>query len=319
MRSTSTKVGEVNESATRDFAFSEEACLRDTVKFYRQEVGQVEMISSEEVASLARLIEQGQGGRRRHGLHNFNMGTEEAKEARRQLIEANLRLVLHVASKYKGLGVDLMDLVQEGNLGLMHAVEKFDYKKGYKFSTYAMWWIRQYIMRALTEQGYNIRLPQYKVEEMKRLSRVRRRMQQQLEGEPTLEELAEQMETSVQQILTLISTNQETISLDMPRKGGDDEISMSELLEDDPSYAPDKVVISDTLKTHIQDLLSHLKPRERSVVELRYGLADGRERSLSQVGREVGISAEAVRQIEYRALNKLSILGHSQALQDYLR
>jgi RNA polymerase primary sigma factor len=171
--------------------------LNDTTRFYRYEIGQVDLLSSEEVAHLAECIERGKMGKRQRGLSRTTKETEEANEAKRQLIEANLRLVLHIARKYKGFGVDLMDLVQEGNLGLMHAVEKFDFRKGYRFSTYATWWIRQYITRALAEQAHMIRVPLYKVEEIKRLGRVRRRLQQQgMESEPTLEELADQMEIS---------------------------------------------------------------------------------------------------------------------------
>jgi RNA polymerase primary sigma factor len=245
---------------------------------------------------------------------------QEASEARRQLIEANLRLVMHIARKYRGFGVDLMDLVQEGNIGLMHAVEKFDYKKGYRFSTYATWWIRQYITRALVEQAHLIRVPLYKVEEIKRLGRVRRRLQQEqgLESEPTLEELAHQMEVSVQQVIALLSTNQETISLDMPRKGGDDDISLSDVLEDDPIYSPERIVISQTLQEHIRDLLESLSQRERRVLQLRYGLDGNGEHSLSETGKKLGLSHEAVRQVEFRALRKLDPPSRSKMLQDFL-
>ncbi|GCE23281.1 sigma-70 family RNA polymerase sigma factor [Dictyobacter kobayashii] len=203
--------------------------LNDSSRFYRYEIGQVDLLSSDEVKNLAQRIEKARAltSKRQRGLQRIPKepkeveAAREASDAKRQLIEANLRLVMHIARKYKGFGVDLMDLVQEGNIGLMHAVEKFDYRKGYRFSTYATWWIRQYITRALVEQAHMIRVPLYKVEEIKRLGRIRRRIQQEhgLEGEPTLEQLAHQMEVSVQQVISLLSTNQETISLDMPRKG----------------------------------------------------------------------------------------------------
>jgi RNA polymerase primary sigma factor len=293
--------------------------LRDTTSVYRYEIGQVDLLTTEEVAHLAERIEHCRKGRKTRGIVRPSQDTEEAREARRQLIEANLRLVLHIARKYRGFGVDLMDLVQEGNLGLMHAVEKFDHHKGYRFSTYATWWIRQYITRALAEQAHMIRVPLYKVEEMKRLGRVRRRLQQQgMESEPTLEDLALQMEVSVQQVITLLSTNQETVSLDMPRKGGDDEVSLSDLLEDDPVYSPERVVITETLKTHIHDLLNDLTVRERRVIQLRYGLNGCAEHSLSETGKKLGLSHEAVRQVEFRALRKLDLPCRDRMLQDFL-
>ena len=296
--------------------------LDDSTRFYRYEIGQVDLLSTEEVTSLAQRIERGKVGKRQRSSVTPRplREVEDAAEAKCQLIEANLRLVLHVARKYKGFGVDLMDLVQEGNLGLMHAVEKFDYRKGYKFSTYAIWWIRQYITRALAEQASMIRVPLYKVEEMKRLGRARRRLQQEgiVIGEPTLEDLAHQMEVSVQQIISLLSTNQETVSLDMPRKGGDEEVSLSDILEDDPCYSPERVVISQTLQEHIHDLLNDLSPRERRVLQLRYGLNGGSEHSLTETGKKLGLSHEAVRQVEFRALRKLDHPCRSRMLQDFL-
>ncbi|MBV8694252.1 MAG: sigma-70 family RNA polymerase sigma factor [Chloroflexi bacterium] len=298
--------------------------LSDPARFYRYEIGQVDLLSNEEVTHLAERIEHGRGkrkGRGRKKLQELMVNTEEteeAREAKRKLTEANLRLVLHIAKKYKGFGVDLMDLVQEGNIGLMHAVEKFDYRKGYRFSTYATWWIRQYITRALAEQAHTIRVPLYKVEEIKRLGRVRRRLQEGAESEPTIEALAEQMELTVQQVITLLSTKQETISLDMPRRGGDDEIALSELLEDDPIYSPEWVVIEQTLQAQVQELLSALTTRERRVLQLRYGFEGGREHSLTEVGKRLGLSHEAVRQVEFRALKKLDYPSRSRMLQDFL-
>src|SRR5690348_10620178 len=303
----------------RVLANPEALSLADTSRFYRYEIGQVELLSTEKVTQLAKSIERGKQGKRQRALQNSKGETEEAREARRQLIEANLRLVMHIARKYKGFGVDLMDLIQEGNLGLMHAVEKFDYKKGYRFSTYATWWIRQYITRALAEQAHMIRVPLYKVEEIKRLGRVRRKLQQQGEvTEPTLEELANQMEISVQQVIMLLSTNQETVSLDMPRKGGEDEISLSELLEDDPVYSPERIVLTQTLQEQIQDLLNCLTPRERKVLQLRFGLDGNGEHSLTETGKKMGLSHEAVRQVEFRALKKLDLPCRSRMLQEFL-
>jgi RNA polymerase primary sigma factor len=306
--------------------------LNDSSRFYRYEIGQVDLLTSDEVRQLGERIERARvaTGKRQRGLQRIprekkepdatREAAHEADEAKRVLIEANLRLVLHIARKYKGFGVDLMDLVQEGNIGLMHAVEKFDYRKGYRFSTYATWWIRQYVTRALIEQAHMIRVPLYKVEEIKRLSRVRRRMEQEhgAEVEPTLEALASQMEVSVQQVVSLLSASQETISLDMPRKGGDDEISLSDVLEDDPSYSPERIVLGETLKEHIHDLLDALTQRERKVLQLRYGLDGNGEHSLSETGKKLGLSHEAVRQVEFRALRKLDHPSRDKMLQDFL-
>lgn len=322
---------DAKNSTEQILADPEALSLNDSTRFYRYEIGQVDLLSAEEVKQLAERIERARTGtgKRQRGLPRSPKESKEpkdlatvheAEEAKRQLIEANLRLVLHIARKYKGFGVDLMDLVQEGNIGLMHAVEKFDYKKGYRFSTYATWWIRQYVTRALVEQAHMIRVPLYKVEEIKRLGRVKRRLQleQGMESEPTLEDLAGQMEVSVQQVIALLSTNQETVSLDMPRKGGEDDISLSEVLEDDPVYSPERIVISQTLQEHIRDLLNSLSQREKKVLQLRYGLEGNGEHSLSETGKKLGLSHEAVRQVEFRALRKLDHPCRSKMLQDFL-
>lgn len=297
----------------------------DPTRFYRYEIGQVDLLSSEEVIELAQSIERNKKNEKRRCRQQrvaFPMmeqiEPEVVREAKHKLVEANLRLVLYIAKKYRGFGVDLMDLVQEGNLGLMHAVEKFDYTRGYKFSTYATWWIRQYVTRALAEQAHTIRVPLYKVEEIKRLARVRRRLQEGQEDEPTIEELAERLEITVQQVITLLSTNQETMSLDMPRRGGDDEAPLSDVLEDDPLYSPERIVMTQTLHEQIEDLLQYLTPRERRVLQLRYGLNGGREHSLTEAGKKIGLSHEAVRQVEFRALRKLEHPSRDRMLQDFL-
>lgn len=302
-----------------------EVLYNDPTRFYRYEIGQVDLLSSEEVIELAQYIEQSKKDEKRRCRQRRVMvplveqvETAEVREAKHKLVEANLRLVLHIAKKYRGFGVDLMDLVQEGNLGLMHAVEKFDHTKGYKFSTYATWWIRQYITRALAEQAHTIRVPLYKVEEIKRLARVRRRLQEGQESEPTIEELAGQLEITVQQVIALLSTNQETMSLDMPRRGGDDESPLSDVLEDDPLYSPERIVMTQTLHEQIEDLLQYLTPRERRVLQLRYGLNGGQEHSLTEAGKKIGLSHEAVRQVEFRALRKLEHPSRDRMLQDFL-
>jgi RNA polymerase primary sigma factor len=330
-----TIVSEAVKDVERIHADPEALSLNDSSRFYRYEIGQVNLLSADKVKQLAEQIEGARaklGVSKKRGLprlpreirdgrgENEQEAARQESEAKRQLIEANLRLVMHIARKYRGFGVDLMDLVQEGNIGLMHAVEKFDYKKGYRFSTYATWWIRQYVTRALVEQAHLIRVPLYKVEEIKRLGRVKRRFQQEhgMDNEPTLEELAHQMEVSVQQVIALLSTNQETISLDMPRNGSDDDISLSDVLEDDPMYSPERIVISQTLQEHIRDLLECLSQRERRVLQLRYGLDGDGEHSLSETGKKLGLSHEAVRQVEFRALRKLDHPSRSKMLQDFL-
>jgi RNA polymerase primary sigma factor len=287
-----------------------ERSFNDDISAYGDAIGQVDLLSAEQARNLAQLIQRAQ----KHGGGQ----SKETEEAKRQLIEANLRLVLYVAKKYYGLGVDIMDLVQEGNLGLMHAVEKFDHTRGYMFSTYAIWWIRQYISRAIANQATAIRLPQYKLGEINRLRRIQQQLAQSLKNEPTLDELAEQMDVDVEQIIRLLSMKPETVSIDAPHLWGDDEVSLSEILEDDPGDSPERVVITQTLQAQVQDLLNHLTQRERRVLELRYGL-NTREHSLQEISRKLGMSHETARQIELRALHKLDHLSRDRMLQDFLR
>lgn len=300
------------ESETGDY-FIDDIVLRNSANVYRHDVRQVDLLPPAQIKHLAQVIRLG-----RWCVDGRYVETEEARVARQQLIEANLRLVLYVARKYRGFGVDMMDLIQEGNMGLMHAVEKYDPEKGYMFSTYAIWWIRQYIARAVASQGRVIRLPQYKIEEINRMRRVRRQLEQILQNEPTLDELAIQMETNVEEVVALISVNPEVVSLDIPWKGGDDEPPLCELLEDDPNYSPERVVLKETLQEHIHELLSQLTARERHVLELRYGL-NTHEHSLQEISRKMGLSHEAVRQVELRALRKLNHPSRDRMLQDFLR
>jgi RNA polymerase primary sigma factor len=294
--------------------------LNDASRMYRDEIGRVDLVSSEEVICLAQRIARGRAAAELPRQPGNQQLIEEGEKAKRKLIEANLRLVIYVARKYKGLDLDMMDLIQEGNLGLMHAVEKFDYTKGYRFSTYAIWWIRQAITRALTEQTRMIRVPLHKMEKMKQLARIQQRMWQGLEVEPTMEELAEQMDLSVQQIIDLlvITKSQEPLSLDIRRKVGDDDLPLSDLLEDDQTNSPEQIVITQTLEAQIRDLLQSLTPRERQVIRFRYGLDGDRELTLHEVGRKLGLSHEAVRQVECRALRKLDPLSRDRKLEEFL-
>jgi RNA polymerase primary sigma factor len=287
---------------------------------YRDEIGRVDLLSNEEVICLAQRIARGRAAAKNPRQPGHQELIEEGEKAKRMLIEANLRLVIYVARKYKGLDLDMMDLIQEGNLGLMHAVEKYDYTKGYRFSTYAIWWIRQAITRALTEQTRMIRVPLHKMEKMKQLARIQQRMWQGLEEEPTVEELAQQMDLSVQQIVDLlvITKSQEPLSLDIRRKVGDDDLPLSDLLEDDQTNSPEQIVITQTLEAQIRDLLQSLTPRERQVIRYRYGLDGDREHTLHEVGRKLGLSHEAVRQVECRALRKLDPLSRDRKLEEFL-
>ncbi len=294
--------------------------LNDASRMYRDEIGRVDLLSNEEVICLAQRIARGRAAAERPRQSGHQQLIEEGERAKSKLIEANLRLVIYVARKYKGLDLDMMDLIQEGNLGLMHAVEKYDYTKGYRFSTYAIWWIRQAITRALTEQTRMIRVPLHKMEKMKQLARIQQRMWQGLEVEPTVEELAEQMDLSVQQIVDLlvITKSQEPLSLDIRRKVGDDDLPLSDLLEDDQTNSPEQIVITQTLEAQIRDLLQSLSPRERQVIRYRYGLEGDREHTLHEVGRKLGLSHEAVRQVECRALRKLDPLSRDRKLEEFL-
>jgi RNA polymerase primary sigma factor len=292
----------------------------DPSRLYRDEVGHADLLTPEEVNRLAQCIERGRMAAARPNQPGHRELIEAGENAKNRLIEANLRLVIHVARRYKGFEMDLMDLIQEGNLGLIHAVEKYDYRKGYKFSTYAIWWIRQAITRALTEQAQMIHVPLYKMEKIKQLTKARQHLEQGLEKEPTLEDLAEQMDVSVEQVIELLMMiqAQDPLSLDIRRRVGEDEIPLSDLLEDDQVNSPERIVIAQTLEVLIRELLNDLTPRERSVIRLRYGLDDGHEHTLNEVGRKLGLSHEAVRQIEYRALKKLDPLSRKRKLEEFL-
>jgi RNA polymerase primary sigma factor len=297
-----------------------ETSLDDPVRMYLREIGRVPLLTAEEEVRLAQLMERGKAERLKAQHLRINPNrryVEEGEEAQRRLTEANLRLVVSVAKKYIGRGMNLLDLIQEGNIGLIRAVEKFDYTKGYKFSTYATWWIRQAITRAIADQARTIRIPVHMVETINRLIRISRRLLQDLGREPTSEEIAEQMEISAEKVREIIKVSQEPVSLETPI-GEEDDSHLGDFIEDHTALAPADAASHQLLKEQVEDVLDSLTERERKVLQLRFGLDDGRSRTLEEVGKEFHVTRERIRQIEAKALRKLRHPSRSRKLKDYL-
>lgn len=274
----------------------------DSVRLYLREIGKIPLLSGEEEMELARRIVAGD------------------KKAKDKMAEANMRLVVSIAKRYSGRGLDFLDLIQEGNTGLLRAVEKFDPDKGFKFSTYATWWIRQAITRAIADQARTIRIPVHMVETINKLLRTQRRMTQELNREPTIEELAKELEMEPEKVEHVIKIKQDISSLDagIGRDGDDEDSVLGDFIEDEDMVSPEESASNQLLKEQVRDVLSSLSDRERKIVELRFGLGNGKSHTLEEVGQEFAVTRERIRQIEAKALAKLRKHKDAKKLYEYL-
>ncbi|HIA51379.1 MAG TPA: RNA polymerase sigma factor RpoD [Candidatus Melainabacteria bacterium] len=274
----------------------------DPIRMYLREIGTIPLLKADQEIELARKIEQG--------------GAEGAV-AKRQLVQANLRLVVSIAKRYAGRGMQLLDLIQEGNLGLIRAAEKFDYERGYKFSTYATWWIRQAITRAIADQARTIRIPVHMVETINKIKKATRQLAQDKGRKPTEEEIAQVMEISVSKLREIIKMSAEPVSLETP-VGKEDDSKLGDFVEDTDAATPASSITQELLREDIIEVMAGLAPRERDVLRLRFGLDDGRQRTLEEVGQLFGVTRERIRQIEAKALRKLRHPNRSRKLREYL-
>ena len=283
----------------QDMSFVDNLNVDDPVKMFLKEIGKIRLLTYEEENVLAERMLKGD------------------KEAKKQLIESNLRLVVSIAKKYIGRGMNFLDLIQEGNLGLIKAVDKFDQTKGYKFSTYATWWIRQAITRAIADQARTIRIPVHMVETINKLIKTSRHLLQTLGREPTPEEIAAELEMPVEKVRDILKVSQEPISLETP-VGEEDESNLGNFIPDDEAPSPSEQAADTLLREHIEEVMQTLTPREAKVLKLRFGLEDGRMRTLEEVGREFDVTRERIRQIEAKALRKLRHPSRSKKLKDFM-
>ncbi len=288
---------EGSEEKSDEVVVSEDLGVSDPVRMYLREIGKVPLLKYEEEIELAKAIEAGSAA------------------AKQKLISSNLRLVVSIAKKYVNRGLSLLDLIEEGNIGLMRAVDKFDYKRGFKFSTYATWWIRQAITRAIADQARTIRIPVHMVETINKYGRVSRRLMQDLGREATAEEIAREMEIEVEKVREIIKVSQEPTSLEKP-VGEEEDSRLGDFIPDETA-SPDQQASAALLKEHISEVFSTLTPREAKVLEYRFGLEDGKQRTLEEVGKEFGVTRERIRQIEAKAIRKLRHPSRAKKLRDY--
>ena len=290
---------EEEEEIELDLSIPDDVGIDDPVRMYLKEIGRVPLLKADEEVELAKRLQEGD------------------EEAKNQLAEANLRLVVSIAKRYVGRGMLFLDLIQEGNLGLLKAVEKFDYKKGFKFSTYATWWIRQAITRAIADQARTIRIPVHMVETINKLVRVSRQLLQELGTDPTPEQIGAVMDLAPDRVREIQKVAQEPVSLETPI-GEEEDSHLGDFIEDEDAPAPDEAASYILLKEQLEEVLETLTPREAKVLRLRFGLDDGRSRTLEEVGQEFGVTRERIRQIEAKALRKLRHPSRSRKLKDYL-
>ena len=293
------EASELEDADSHMIILNDSISVDDPVRMYLKEMGKVPLLSADEEIEIAQRVEK---------------GDEKAKE---KLAEANLRLVVSIAKRYVGRGMLFLDLIQEGNLGLIKAVDKFDYTKGYKFSTYATWWIRQAITRAIADQARTIRIPVHMVETIHKLSRVKRQLVQSLGRDPLPEEIAEAMDVSVERVREIIKIAQDPVSLETPI-GEEEDSHLGDFIPDDDIPLPSDAAAATLLKEQLMQVLSTLTPREEKVLRLRFGIDDGRQRTLEEVGKEFNVTRERIRQIEAKALRKLRHPSRSRKLKDYL-